>query len=121
MHSKLNFLVTLLLVCYRTGRLEEPFNILAHVHKKRPPTAPLTASVSVSPSHECFINAGTAKASLSRFVTQTALCASLKQRFDASIITAFRSKSDFCTSKYNNHQLRIVTCKNGYEEFFFFF
>jgi hypothetical protein len=119
MYYMLNFVVTLVLVCYRAGRLEEPINILAHVRKKRPPTAPLSASVSVSASHECFINAGTAKASLSRFVTQTALCASLTQRFDASIITAFRSKSDFCTSRFNNHQLRIVTFKNRDEEFFF--
>jgi hypothetical protein len=36
MHCKLNFLVTLLLVCYRAGRLEEPINILVNVHKKRP-------------------------------------------------------------------------------------
>jgi hypothetical protein len=36
MHCKLNFLVTPLLVCYRAGRFEEPINILAHVHKKRP-------------------------------------------------------------------------------------
>ena len=36
MPCKLNFLVTLLLVCYRAGRLEEPINILAHVHKKQP-------------------------------------------------------------------------------------
>jgi hypothetical protein len=76
MHCKFNFLVTLLVVCCRAGRLQEPINILAYVHKKRLrlPFSPHRAKHALSCMfHQRWHSEG----SLTRFVTQTALCASL--------------------------------------------
>lgn len=64
-----------LLIFYFVSRMTKPDS---------PPSMSLYRSLALS--HECFINAGTAKAWSPRFVTPTALCASLTQittrRFD---------------------------------------